>query len=143
MSTRNPNFYHLLLHIDQDLAEQTRAQRCRCGGVLNSTRYSRKLPDETRSHFDFRYSFFCADCRCHTTPFSAGGSTAPRRQRHACQCRYSRGDAPTRYAGRTALDDRAMRALVDDRLRQHAILDARTGDVRAACRDRTDARQPA
>ena len=73
VSTRNPNFYHLLLHIDQDLAEQTRAQRCRCGGVLHSARYPRKprgLPDETRSCFDFRYSFCCADCRCRTTPFS-------------------------------------------------------------------------
>jgi hypothetical protein len=73
VSARNPNFYDLLLHIDQDLAEQTRAQRCRCGGVLHSARYPRKprgLPGEARSCCDFRYSFCCADCRHRTTPFS-------------------------------------------------------------------------
>jgi hypothetical protein len=73
VSARDPNFYHLLLHIDQDLAEQTRAQRCRCGGVLHSARYPRKprgLPGEARSCCDFRYSFCCADCRHRTTPFS-------------------------------------------------------------------------
>jgi hypothetical protein len=73
VSTRNPNFYHLLLHIDQDLAEQTRAQRCRCGGVLHSARYPRKprgLPSGARSCCDFRYSFCCAGCRRRTTPFS-------------------------------------------------------------------------
>ncbi len=73
LNARNPNFYHLLLHIDQDFAEQTRAQRCRCGGVLHSARYPRKprgLPGEARSCCDFRYSFCCADCRCRTTPFS-------------------------------------------------------------------------
>ena len=71
LSARNPNLYHLLPHIDQDLAEQTRAQRCRCGGVLHSARYPRKprgLSDEVRSRFDFRDSFCCADCRCRTTP---------------------------------------------------------------------------
>ena len=73
VSIRNPNFYSLLLHIDQDFAEQARAQRCRCGGALHSARYPRKprgLSDEVRSHFDFRYSFCCADCRCRTTPCS-------------------------------------------------------------------------
>jgi hypothetical protein len=73
VSIQNPNFYRLLLLIDQDYAEQTRAQRCRCGGVLHSARYPRKprgISDEARCHCDFRYSFCCADCRCRTTPFS-------------------------------------------------------------------------
>jgi hypothetical protein len=73
LNARNPNFYRLLLHIDQDLAEQTRAQRCRCGGVLHSARYPRKprgLPGDARSCCDFRYSFCCAACRHRTTPFS-------------------------------------------------------------------------
>jgi hypothetical protein len=73
VSARDPNFYHLLLRIDQDLAEQARARRCRCGGVLHSARYPRKprgVPGEARSCCDFRYSFCCADCRRRTTPFS-------------------------------------------------------------------------
>lgn len=73
VSARDPNFYQLLLHIDQDLAEQTRTQRCRCGGVLHSARYPRKprgVPREARSSCNFRYSFCCAECRHRTTPFS-------------------------------------------------------------------------
>jgi hypothetical protein len=73
VSARDPNFYHLLLRIDQDYAEQTRAQRCSCGGVLHSARYPRKprgISYEARCHCEFRYSFCCADCRRRTTPFS-------------------------------------------------------------------------
>jgi hypothetical protein len=73
VTVQNPNFYRLLLRIDQDLAEQARAQRCRCGGVLHSARYPRKprgLPREASSDLDFRYSFCCAVCRHRTTPFS-------------------------------------------------------------------------
>jgi len=73
VSIQNPNFYRLLLLIDQDYAEQVRAQRCRCGGALHSARYPRKprgISHHARCHCDFRYSFCCADCRCRTTPFS-------------------------------------------------------------------------
>lgn len=74
VSIFHPDFYQLLLHIDQDFASQARAQRCRCcGGVLHSARYPRKprgLPCESRSDCDFRYSFCCAKCRRRTTPFS-------------------------------------------------------------------------
>lgn len=73
MSARDPNFYHLLLRIDQDYAEQTRARRCRRGGVLHSARYPRKprgISYEARCHCEVRYSFCCADCRRRTTPFS-------------------------------------------------------------------------
>ena len=73
VSVQNPSFYRLLLRIDQDFAEHTRAQRCRCGGVLHSARYPRKprgLPRQAASDCDFRYSFCCAQCRHRTTPFS-------------------------------------------------------------------------
>ena len=73
VSVQNPSFYRLLLRIDHDLAQRTRAQRCRCGGVLHSARYPRKprgLPREAASDCDFRYSFCCAQCRHRTTPFS-------------------------------------------------------------------------
>jgi hypothetical protein len=74
-SARNPDFYRLLLRIDQDFAEQTRSQRCgRCRGVLHSARYRRKPRGLTRKARaecgDFRYSFCCAECRRRTTPFS-------------------------------------------------------------------------
>ena len=68
-----PNFYRLLLRIDQDYADQTREQGCRCGGVLHSARYPRKprgISCEARCHCDFRHSFCCAGCRRRTTPFS-------------------------------------------------------------------------
>lgn len=70
---QNSNFYRLLLRIDHDLAEQTRAQRCRCGGVLHSARYPRKprgIPRDAQPDCDFRYSFCCAGCRRRTTPVS-------------------------------------------------------------------------
>jgi hypothetical protein len=75
VSARNPNFYQLLLRIDQDYAEQTRAQRCRCcRGVLHSARYPRKprgLTHEARAECgNYRFSFCCAECRRRTTPFS-------------------------------------------------------------------------
>lgn len=70
----NPNFYRLLLRVDQELAEQARACRCpRCGGVLHSARYPRKprgIDPESRSDCDSRLSFCCAQCRCRTTPVS-------------------------------------------------------------------------
>ncbi|MEM5403340.1 hypothetical protein [Paraburkholderia unamae] len=74
-SARNPDFYRLLLRIDQDFAEQTRSQHCRrCRGVLHSARYRRKprgLTRQARAECgDFRYSFCCAECRRRTTPFS-------------------------------------------------------------------------
>ncbi|MEM5332188.1 hypothetical protein VSR34_37715 [Paraburkholderia sp. JHI2823] len=74
-SARNPDFYRLLLRIDQDFAEQTRSQHChRCNGVLHSARYRRKprgLTREARAECgEFRYSFCCAECRRRTTPFS-------------------------------------------------------------------------
>ncbi|WP_373558936.1 hypothetical protein [Burkholderia sp. HI2714] len=74
MSIQTPNFYRLLLHIDQDFAEQARARGCRrCGAVLHSARYPRKprgLPREARAEHNFRYSFCCAECRCRLTPLS-------------------------------------------------------------------------
>jgi len=69
----DPNFYQLLLRIDQDYADQAREQGCNCGGVLHSARYPRKprgVSHEARCHCDFRHSFCCADCRRRTTPFS-------------------------------------------------------------------------
>ena len=74
-SARNPEFYRLLLRIDQDFAEQTRSQRCgRCRGVLHSARYPRKprgLTREARAECgNYRFSFCCAECRRRITPFS-------------------------------------------------------------------------
>jgi hypothetical protein len=73
VSAQNPNFYQLLLRIDQDYAGQARAQGCHCGGTLHSACYPRKprgISCEARCHCDFRYSFCCAECRRRTTPFS-------------------------------------------------------------------------
>jgi hypothetical protein len=38
----DPKFHSLLLRIDQELAEQTRADGCRCGGNLHRADYPRK-----------------------------------------------------------------------------------------------------
>lgn len=64
--------YALLLKCDLDLASETRAAGCACGGVLHSARYERKprgaaaLP----AGYDRRESFCCAEegCRKRTTP---------------------------------------------------------------------------
>jgi hypothetical protein len=70
----DPNFYRLLLRIDQELAEQARALCCpQCGGVLHSARYPRKprgISPAARSDCDSRLSFCCAQCRRRTTPVS-------------------------------------------------------------------------
>jgi hypothetical protein len=73
VSAQNPNFYQLLLRIDQDYANQARAQGCHCGAALHSACYPRKprgISYEARCHCDFRYSFCCAECRRRTTPVS-------------------------------------------------------------------------
>lgn len=62
-----------LLHIDQGLVEQIRAQRSRCGAVLYSARHPckpRGVPREARCSCNFRCSFCCADYRHRTTPLS-------------------------------------------------------------------------
>lgn len=65
------NFFRLLLRIDQELAVETRAGRCACGGVLHCGDYPRKprgCPIELRADFDSRFSFCCNRCRTRATP---------------------------------------------------------------------------
>ena len=70
---RHASFWVFLFSIDQDLAEQARRKRCRCGGCLHRANYPRKprgggedLPQE----YDFRLSFCCEreGCRKRVTP---------------------------------------------------------------------------
>ena len=70
------NFYHLLVQIDESIAEDVRARGCSCcGGALHSARYPRK-PRGPRSALDGAYesrlSFCCAQegCRRRSTPAS-------------------------------------------------------------------------
>ena len=69
----DPSFFALLLKIDQDQANLTRAAGCACGGRLDQDNYPRKprgcLP-EFASSFGFRLSFCCDSCRTRTTPSS-------------------------------------------------------------------------
>lgn len=70
---QDPKLYSFLLLIDQDLAAQTQAAGCPCGGVLHSARYPRKPRGAPRSLLDqyrSRLSFCCAACRRRTTPES-------------------------------------------------------------------------
>ena len=65
--------YATLWKFDQDLAAQTRAARCGCGGTLHSARYPRKPrggPPDLGPAYDRRLSFCCAveGCRQRTTP---------------------------------------------------------------------------
>ena len=70
---QDPRFFLLLLRVDQELAQQTRAGGCVCGGVLHRGNYPRKsrgcLP-EVRSDFESRFSFCCSICRKRTTSVS-------------------------------------------------------------------------
>ena len=70
---QNPKFFSLLLQIDNDLAAQTRATSCPCGGVLHKADYPRKprgCPPEVRPDFETRFSFCCTRCRKRTTAVS-------------------------------------------------------------------------
>ncbi|MBS4020122.1 MAG: hypothetical protein KGZ68_18005 [Dechloromonas sp.] len=67
---QDPNFFHLLLRIDEELAREARAGGCACGGVLHRANYPRKprgCPSAVRSDFAARLSFCCAACRKRTT----------------------------------------------------------------------------
>ena len=62
-----------MLRIDTDLAAQTRAERCPCGGVLHRANYPRKprgCSPEVLAACDFRFSFCCNRCRKRKTAMS-------------------------------------------------------------------------
>lgn len=74
---RDPRVYELLLRLDRDLADQTRAKGCRCGGRLDSATFPRKprggppVPPELKAaepDHSRRLSLCCDVCRKRTTP---------------------------------------------------------------------------
>ena len=70
---QSPNFFRLLLRIDEELASETQAAGCRCGGVLHRANYPRKpraCLSEVRGDFESRLSFCCNLCRRRTTSMS-------------------------------------------------------------------------
>ena len=70
---QDPNFFHLLLRIDAELAGEARAAGCTCGGVLHRADYPRKpraCLAEVRTDFESRFSFCCNLCRRRTTSMS-------------------------------------------------------------------------
>jgi len=69
----DPKFLALLLRIDHDLAAQTRAAGCPCGGALHRADYPRKprgCPVEVRHDHSWRLSFCCSVCRRRATSMS-------------------------------------------------------------------------
>jgi hypothetical protein len=61
------------LRIDEELASETRASGCACGGALHRANYPRKpraCPSEVRADFESRFSFCCNRCRRRTTSMS-------------------------------------------------------------------------
>jgi len=69
----DPRFLALLLRIDHEVAAQTRAEGCPCGGALHRADYPRKprgCPLEARADCSSRLSFCCSDCRARSTPAS-------------------------------------------------------------------------
>ncbi|MBA3838411.1 MAG: hypothetical protein C0499_12235 [Zymomonas sp.] len=69
----DPKFLALLLRIDHDLAAQTRADGCPCGGALHRADYPRKprgCPIEVRRDHSSRLSFCCSVCRRRATSMS-------------------------------------------------------------------------
>ncbi|NDP40772.1 MAG: hypothetical protein GZ093_18910 [Rhodoferax sp.] len=70
---QDPKFFQLLLRIDIDLAAQTLAGKCPCGGVLHKADYPRKprgCPIEVRADYASRFSFCCSRCRKRSTAMS-------------------------------------------------------------------------
>jgi len=70
---QNPNFLQLLLQIDIELAAQSQAGGCHCGGVLHCANYPRKprcCLGEARADYESRFSFCCSQCRKRTTSMS-------------------------------------------------------------------------
>lgn len=70
---QDPNFFRLLLRVDQELALERRGLGCDCGGVLHVADYPRKprgCPVELRADFGSRFSFCCNRCRARATPTS-------------------------------------------------------------------------
>lgn len=66
-------FFHQLVRIDRELADQTRLQGCPCGGTLHQAHFPRKprsCPREVRDDFAVRFSFCCAQCRRRVTSVS-------------------------------------------------------------------------
>jgi hypothetical protein len=66
----DPQLFVILFRIDSDLAEKARADRCSCGGRLDTADYPRKprAPIDLGPEHHRRHSFCCAECRCRTTP---------------------------------------------------------------------------
>jgi hypothetical protein len=67
------NFYEWLWELDQERAEQTRAEGCACGGRLHRSDFERKPrggPQDLGRAYDRRLSFCCAKdgCRRRATP---------------------------------------------------------------------------
>lgn len=71
---QDPEFFLLLLEIDQEIAGRAREAGCRrCGAALHSACYPRKprgCPAEVREQYASRFSFCCAECNRRTTPAS-------------------------------------------------------------------------
>lgn len=70
---QDPNFFRLLLCIDQELAGELKARGCACGGVLHRADYPRKPRGclaEVRGQFESRRSFCCNRCRKRSTSMS-------------------------------------------------------------------------
>ncbi len=66
-------FFQQLQWLDCQIAEQTRARDCRCGGRLHRSDYVRKprgVPDDCEIYVARRFSFCCASpgCRRRATP---------------------------------------------------------------------------
>ncbi|MBK6639362.1 MAG: hypothetical protein IPG34_17980 [Rhodocyclaceae bacterium] len=70
---QTPDFFRLLLRMDEELAAQVQAAGCPCGGRLHRANYPRKpraCPSEVRTDFESRLSFCCNRCRRRRTSMS-------------------------------------------------------------------------
>lgn len=71
---QNPAAFALLLHIDNELAEETSKCGCRdpeCKGRLSPADFPRKprgVPPPLEDGYSFRFSFTCGRCKLRTTP---------------------------------------------------------------------------
>jgi hypothetical protein len=129
-------FFGLLLRLDEDLATQARAAGCVvCGRRVhtgNFRRQARGVPRGLEAHYEWRFSFCCADreCRKRLTPRSMRflgrkiylGAVVVLGRGAALRGDAGAGGAADRDTGGEPADGRSLVAMVDGGVSTDSVL---------------------